>query len=101
MGLSRACLCFTSVNVDARIGIRLPLTMAPAERWRATGGKSEPSRCHGALLCFSFSVPIAFSKVDSLLIGPSLPIPTTSFRHLLVEARFAELHNVRRSVGLE
>ena len=68
MGLLIAFLSVTLVNVAARTADWLPLVMAPAERGRATGGVSEPSRCHGALVCFSFSRPMANSRFDSLLI---------------------------------
>lgn len=48
----------------------MPFVIAPADRCRITGGKLDPSRCHGALICFSFSCKIAFSKFDSCVTGP-------------------------------
>lgn len=99
--LLTAFLSLKSVNVDRRIEVRLPLIMAPAERWRATGGMSEPSRCHGALFCLSLSALMAFSMVDSLLICIVWRSPVTSSEHILFENRFAELHSARRSIGVE
>lgn len=43
---------------------RVPFVIAPADRRRATGGTLDPSRCHGALVCFSFSCTIASSSFD-------------------------------------
>lgn len=42
----------------------VPFFIAPADRRRATGGTLDPSRCHGALICFSFSCTIASSSLD-------------------------------------
>lgn len=42
----------------------VPFVIAPADRRRATGGTLDPSRCHGALVCFSFFCTIASSSLD-------------------------------------
>ena len=48
----------------------LPFVMAPAENWRATGGLSDPSRCHGVRVCFSLSATIFRSNSELEDPGP-------------------------------
>lgn len=56
----------------------VPFVIAPADRRRATGGTLDPSRCHGALVCFSFSCIVAslsldFRAPDCFPVGPFAP----------------------------
>lgn len=69
---------------------RLPLVIAPADRRRATGGTLDPSRCHGALLCFFFSCTIASSNLDSEALGSFAIGPFAPSSLLLCAAKLAD-----------
>lgn len=55
-------------KVRMAVEVRVPLTIAPAERGRLTGGVSEPSRCHGVLLCFSLSSSVIWVAEELCLL---------------------------------
>jgi hypothetical protein len=87
-----------SAEVAGSIGRCLPLVIALATRARATGALSEPSRCHGVLVCLSFSCATASSWLCSGTVSSRLTsnfLPFASWRECNENGR-----DVRESVWL-
>lgn len=101
MALSEVSLIYIRADFITRRTNREPLVMAPAERWRATGGASDPSRCHGARVCFVLSSPIAFSSLDSHLICLLITQLGGSALHLLVRKLVAVPNDSHREAWVQ